>query len=468
VRYVSTRGEAPELTFEEVMLRGLAVDGGLYVPQAWPRLPQSAIARMAGQSFAAITAAVMAPFTGRGLARRTLLRLAEGAYAGFSHPAVTPLVEIDRNLWVLELFHGPTLAFKDVAMQLLARLLDTVLAGRGEHLVMLGATSGDTGGAAIEAFRGAKRVDVVILYPEGRVSDVQRRMMTTAEEGNVHAVAIEGTFDDCQALVKAIFQDRAFRARVALAGVNSINFARIAAQIAYYFAAATALGPGRPISFAVPTGNFGNVFAGFAARRIGLADAKLLIATNDNDILARAWADGTYTPQRVLATASPSMDIQVSSNFERYLFEAAGRDPAWVRAKMEALRREGGFRLGRAQRALRRDFLAGRAGQGEVGEAIRRIKRRSGYLLDPHGACAAVVAEKFAAKTSPPVVVLAPAHPAKFPDAMEAITGERPALPARWAKLRAARERITRLPAELKRVERFIVECASAREGAPA
>jgi len=469
VRYISTRGEAPELAFEEVLLAGLAPDGGLYVPQAWPALAASAIARMAEASFAAITAAVIAPFTGRGLSQKTLLALAESAYAGFGHPAVTPLVEIDRNLWVLELFHGPTLAFKDIAMQLLARLLDSVLAGRNERLVLVGATSGDTGGAAIEAFRGSKRVDVVILYPEGRVSDVQRRMMTTAAEANVHAVAIEGTFDDCQALVKALFQDRRLRERIRLAGVNSINFARIAAQIAYYFAAATSLGyPARSVSFAVPTGNFGNVLAGFAARRLGLGDAGLLIATNENDILARAWASGSYTPRRVVATASPSMDIQVSSNFERYLFEAVGRDAAWVKSKMEALRGEGGFRLGRAQRAFRRDFLAGRAGQEEVGELIRRIRRQSGYLLDPHGACAAVVAEKLAAKANPPVVVLATAHPAKFPEAIEAMTGERPALPPRWAALAGARERIARLPAELRRVERFIAERAATREGAPA
>jgi threonine synthase len=451
------------------LLAGLARDGGLYVPKAWPVLAPDAIARLAGQPFAHITASVLGKFTGRGFTRGQLLALAQDAYAGFGHPAVTPLVQIDRAVWVLELFHGPTLAFKDVAMQLLARLIDQVLTRRSERVVIVGATSGDTGGAAIEAFRGSKRVDVVILYPHGRVSDVQRRMMTTAKEANVHAVAVDGTFDDCQALVKAMFNDLAFRDRMRLAAVNSINWARVAAQIGYYFAAATALGaPHRAVAFAVPTGNFGDILAGYAAKRMGLAIGGLLIATNANDILARAFVDGDYQTRGVVATTSPSMDIQVSSNFERYLFEAADRDAAWVRAKMGALRQKGGFELAKALPPLRRDFLAASASEIEVSRCIRRVKKESGYLLDPHTACAAVAAEKVRIDPLCPLIVLATAHPAKFPDALEAITGERPALPARLASLLDARERFTALPNDVAAVKRFVEGRAASKRGAAA
>ena len=347
MQYISTRGEAPELSFEDALLAGLARDGGLYVPKVWPKLAPDALAALPAKPFAEAAADCLALFMDPApQARDGLLALAREAYARFGHPAVTPLVEIDRNLWVLELFHGPTLAFKDVAMQLLARLMDRVLAARGERVTVVGATSGDTGGAAIEAFRGSRRVDMVMLYPQGRISGVQRRMMTTAPEPNVHAVAIEGTFDDCQALVKAMFNDLPFRDRVRLAGVNSINWARIAAQITYYLVAAAALGsPHRPVSFAVPTGNFGDIFAGYAARRLGVPIEQLVIATNDNDILRRAHAEGAYEVRGVMATTSPSMDIQVSSNFERFLFEAAGRDAAFVRGKMGALSQSGRFDL---------------------------------------------------------------------------------------------------------------------------
>jgi threonine synthase len=468
VHYVSTRGEAPELGFEDALLAGLARDGGLYVPDSWPKLNASAIAGLAGKPYAELATSVMEPFVGEALPRADLLAMARESYARFGHPAVTPLVQIDSNLWVLELFHGPTLAFKDVAMQLLARLMDRVLGQRGERATIVGATSGDTGGAAIEAFRGSKRIDAIILFPKGRVSDVQRRTMTTAREPNVHAVEIDGTFDDCQSLLKGMFNDLAFRDRVKLAGVNSINWARVVAQIGYYFAAATALGgPHRPVSFVVPTGNFGDILAGYAARRMGLPIEQLTIATNDNDILARAHATGRYEVRGVQATTSPSMDIEVSSNFERYLFEACGRDAAWVRARMGALAQSGRFELGEALEPMRRDFAAASASEAEVADCIRQVRRRSGYLLDPHTACGVVAAEKTAAGKAPRVV-LATAHPAKFPDALQAITGKRPPLPPRLATLMSDPERITSLPNDLAAVERFVASLAAQKHGAAA
>jgi threonine synthase len=468
VHYVSTRGEAPEVGFEDALLAGLARDGGLYVPDSWPKLNASAIAGLSGKPYAELATSVMEPFLGEALPRGDLLAMARESYARFGHPAVTPLVQIDSNLWVLELFHGPTLAFKDVAMQLLARLMDRVLGQRGERATIVGATSGDTGGAAIEAFRGSKRIDAIILFPKGRVSDVQRRMMTTAREPNVHAVEIDGTFDDCQSLLKGMFNDLAFRDRVKLAGVNSINWARVVAQIGYYFAAATALGgPHRPVSFVVPTGNFGDILAGYAARRMGLPIDQLTIATNDNDILARTRATGRYEVLGVQATTSPSMDIQVSSNFERYLFEACGRDAAWVRARMGALAQSGRFELGDALEPMRRDFAAASASEGEVADCIRQVRRRSGYLLDPHTACGVVAAEKTASGKAPRVV-LATAHPAKFPDALQAITGERPPLPPRLATLMSDPERITSLPNDLAAVERFVASLAAQKHGAAA
>jgi threonine synthase len=473
VRYVSTRGEAPELGFEDALLAGLARDGGLYLPKAWPRLDPDTIAAFAGRPFAEVATAVLEPFVGGAIPRPELLALARDAYARFGHPAVTPLIQIDRNLWVLELFHGPTLAFKDVAMQLVARLMDRVLAARDQRVTVVGATSGDTGGAAIEAFRGSPRVDAIVLFPDGRVSDVQRRMMTTATEPNVHAVAIEGTFDDCQALVKAMFNDLAFRDRVRLAGVNSINWARVAAQITYYFVAAAALGaPHRPVSFAVPTGNFGDILAGYAARRMGLPVERLIIATNDNDILQRTHATGVYEVRGVTPTTSPSMDIQVSSNFERYLFEACNRDAAWVRGRMGALAQSGRFELSAdVRKALSSEFDAARASMDEAAACIRRVKAESGYLLDPHTACGVVAAEKSRLalpQVDAPLIVLATAHPAKFPDAIEAITGERPSLPPRLAPLLTDPERMTVLPNDLAAVQRFAAQRAEGRKGAAA
>ncbi|MCB1506125.1 MAG: threonine synthase [Hyphomicrobiaceae bacterium] len=457
--YISTRGTAMRLGFEDVLLAGLARDGGLYVPEAWPRLTQDEIASFAGLPFPEVAVSIIDRFTGGSISRDDLGRMAREAYATFGHAAVTPLVQLDQDTFVLELFHGPTLAFKDVAMQLLARLMDHVLEKRGQHVTIVGATSGDTGGAAIEAFRGSKRCDVVILFPDGRVSDVQRRMMTTPTEDNVHAIAIDGTFDDCQALVKAMFNDHAFRDCVHLAGVNSINWARIVAQVTYYFVAATALGaPHRSIAFSVPTGNFGDIFAGDVARRMGLPIADLVIASNENDILPRTVETGIYEMRDVVATSSPSMDIQISSNFERYLFEASGRDDGFVRGVMGSLAQSRRFEVGAevAQR-LRGDFSAGAVSEKQVAETIRKVKAESAYVMDPHTACgyaAAATARRDGHGT--PRVILSTAHPAKFPDALEQITGERPPLPARLGNLMSDPERFERLPNDLAAVEAFV------------
>jgi threonine synthase len=400
-----------------------------------------------------------------------LARMTREAYDGFRHPAVTPLIQLGPNTFVLELFHGPTLAFKDLAMQLVARLMDHALAARGERATVVVATSGDTGGAAVEAFGGRTQVDVVVLFPDGRVSEVQRRMMTTSGHDNVHAVAVEGTFDDCQALVKAMFSHQMFRDRVRLSGVNSINFARIAAQAVYYFVAAVALGaPHRKVAFTVPTGNFGDVFAGYVAARMGLPVERLTIATNVNDILVRALATGTYEPREVTPTASPSMDIQISSNFERLIFDACGRDPHPVRSAMAALAQSHRFRI--AEPALTQMwtlFGAGRALEDETAAAIRATRRETGYLIDPHTAVAVAVAEKENHDPAIPMVVLSTAHPAKFPDAVERACGIRPGLPDWMADLMERREHVTALPPDLSAVENHILSHSRvAREGVPA
>jgi len=460
--YVSTRGDAPALGFADAMLAGLARDGGLYVPQNWPTLSHEAIADMAGRPYAEVAEAVIAPFVGDAIPAAKLGEMIREAYATFRHPAVTPLVQTGANRFVLELFHGPTLAFKDVAMQLLARLMDHVLAERGLRTTIVGATSGDTGGAAIEAFRGRDRADVFILMPYGKVSEVQRRQMTTPTEANVHAVAIDGSFDDAQALVKAMFNHHAFRDRIALGGVNSINWARVLAQAVYYFVAAVALGaPRRTVDFVVPTGNFGDVFAGYVAKRMGLPVGRLVVATNVNDILARTLATGRYEVRGVEPTTSPSMDIQVSSNFERLLFDACGRDAQAVRRAMSSLSQSGAFELDEATLAnIRMDFDAGRADEAQVSETIGRLKRETGYLLDTHTAVAYSVAERAGLDPATPTVVLSTAHPAKFPEAVETASGIRPALPPHLADLLSKPERLDRLPNDLAAVEAYVAERA--------
>ena len=457
VQYISTRGEAPTLQFDDVLLAGLARDGGLYLPQSWPVLSPAEIASFAGKPFSEIAVEVIAPFAGDSITRTDLLSMAQSAYATFAHPAVTPLVQVGSNEFVLELFHGPTLAFKDVAMQMLARLMDHVLAVRGERATIVGATSGDTGGAAIEAFRGLSRVDVVILFPNNRVSDVQRRMMTTPTDSNVHAVAVDGTFDDCQALVKGMFNDHRFRDRVHLSGVNSINWARIVAQVTYYFAAAAALGaPHRRLSFAVPTGNFGDIFAGFVAKQMGLSIDRLMIASNANDILPRAMQTGVYEIHGVIPTTSPSMDIQISSNFERAIFEASGRDADLVRAQMRSLAQSGRFELAKALAPLQETFSAISASENDVAATIRSVRDRSGYLADPHTACGMFAADRLLRETSTTTVVLATAHPAKFPDAMEAIAGVRPPLPTRLSTLMTDPERYDVINNDLAAAQSYV------------
>jgi threonine synthase len=468
VRYISTRGEAPPLGFVDVTLAGLARDGGLYVPEAWPRLDQATIAGFAGKPYAEVAVEIMAAFAGGAIAHADLARMAREAYDSFRHPAVTPLTQIGPNTFVLELFHGPTLAFKDLAMQLLARLIDHALAARGERTTIAVATSGDTGGAAVDAFRGRSQVDVVVLFPNGRVSDVQRRMMTTAGDANVHALAVEGTFDDCQAIVKAMFNHHAFRDRVSLSGVNSINFARIAAQVVYYFVAAVALGaPHRKVAFTVPTGNFGDVFAGWVAAQMGLPIDRLTVATNVNDILVRTLATGAYEVRDVVATASPSMDIQVSSNFERLLFEAGGRDPKPVRAAMASLAQSRRFSIAApALAAIRAVFTADRASEAETAAAIRTTLNETGTLIDPHTGVAIAVAEKESRDPSVPMVVLSTAHAAKFPDAVEQACGMRPQLPDWLGDLGRRTERVTVVPSDPAAVERLVLEVSrAAREG---
>ncbi|MEA2906888.1 MAG: threonine synthase [Alphaproteobacteria bacterium] len=471
MRYISTRGESPPLGFVEVMLAGLARDGGLYVPEAWPRLDAGAIKGFAGRPYAEVAVEVIRPFVGDTVTERDLARMAREAYGNFRHPAVAPLMQYGPNEFVVELFHGPTLAFKDVAMQLLGRLMDHALAARGERTTVVVATSGDTGGAAVEAFRGRARADVYVLYPQGRVSDVQRRMMTTAEDDNVHALAIEGTFDDCQAIVKGLFNHHDFRDRVALSGVNSINFARIVAQVVYYFTAAVALGsPHRKAAFTVPTGNFGDVYAGYVAQRMGLPVDRLVIATNVNDILVRTLATGSYELREVAATSSPSMDIQVSSNFERLLFDAYGGDGAAVRALMGSLAQSGRFALSaRALSGIRAVFAADRADEDETAATIRTVLRETGHFIDPHTAVAIAVAEKESRDSSVPMVVLGTAHAAKFPDAVEAACGLRPPLPDWLADLHERPERFTPLPVDQAAVEHHIISSSrAAREGAAA
>jgi len=471
LHYISTRGETAPLGFTEAMLAGLAPDGGLYVPAAWPRLERDAIAAFAGRPYAEVAVEVIRPFSDGSIREADLARMAREAYAGFRHPAVAPLTQIGVNTFALELFHGPTLAFKDLALQLLARLMDHALAARGERRTIVVATSGDTGGAAIEAFAGTGRIDVVVLFPEGRISDVQRRMMTTAKSANIHAIAIDGTFDDCQTILKGMFTHADFRNRVNLSGVNSINWARIVAQAVYYFTAAVALGaPHRAVAFSVPTGNFGDIYAGYVAQRLGLPIERLTIATNVNDILARVLATGSYELRDVMPTSSPSMDIQVASNFERLLFEVYAHDGSAVCALMDSLARTRRFSLsGRALGQIRASFTAARVDEEEVAATMRAVKRETGILIDPHTAVGIAAAEKEPRNPAAPMVMLATAHPAKFPDAVAAACGERPKLPEWLSDLHQRPERVTVLPADQSAVERFVLTTSrAAQEGAAA
>ncbi|HWA78876.1 MAG TPA: threonine synthase [Acetobacteraceae bacterium] len=437
MRYVSTRGRAPVLDFAGVLLAGLAEDGGLYVPETWPSFSAAEIRALRGLPYAALAARVMAPFVGA--ATPDLERLCKEVYAGFDHPAVVPLMQLETGLWVQELFHGPTLAFKDLALQLVGRMFEEVL--QGERLTIVGATSGDTGAAAIEALKNRSGIAIAILHPKGRVSEVQRRQMTTTTALNVANIAIEGSFDDCQDLVKAMFADAEFRREMRLSAVNSINWARIAAQIPYYFAAALALGaPEREVAFSVPTGNFGNVLAAWVAARMGLPIAGLIVACNQNDILARFLAVNDMSVRPVVPSVAPSMDIQVSSNFERLLFELVDRDPEAVERIMLGFRREGRMAVPAAAWQRMRAVFSGFALDDAGTEAeIGRLHRVCGYLADPHSAIGIAAARdaSIAGRIAPsvPRIAAATAHPAKFAPAVERASGVRPTLPARLADL---------------------------------
>jgi threonine synthase len=450
------------------MLTGLARDGGLYVPETWPRLAPEAIAGFFGRPYWEVAVDVVKPFVGGEIPDAELGRMANEAYATFRHPAVVPLDQIGPHQFLLELFHGPTLAFKDVAMQFISRLMDHVLARRGQRTTIVVATSGDTGGAAVDAFANLENVDLVVLFPNGRISNVQRRMMTTSGAPNIHALAVEGNFDDCQAIVKGLFNHHGFRDQVALSGVNSINWARIVAQVVYYFTSAVALGaPARTVDFTVPTGNFGDIFAGYAAKRMGLPIRWLRIAANVNDILPRTLKTGIYEVKEVHATASPSMDIQVSSNFERLLFEAGGRDAATVRRLMDSLKQSGRFSLPAAMLAkIREEFDAGRADETETEAAIRAAWREAGDLVDPHTAVALAVADRDDTTSSIPNIVLSTAHAAKFPDAVEAACGVRPHLPAWLDGLMTKHEQVKIIGNDQAVVEKFVLSVSrAARQG---
>lgn len=464
MQYISTRGTAPTLDFEAVTLAGLASDGGLYLPREWPQFSDTEIAEMTGLSYAEIATKVMQPFVGDSLREDELRSLCKAAYGRFSHVAVTPLVQLDEQQWLLELFHGPTLAFKDVALQLLGLLFEEFLSRRSDQLTIIGATSGDTGSAAIDAVAGRKNIDIFMLHPEGRISDVQRRQMTTVCAPNVHNLAVAGSFDDAQAMVKRMFVDPDLTARFRIGAVNSINWARLMAQVVYYFVAAVQLGaPQRKVAFSVPTGNFGDVFAGYVAAKMGLPIERLIVATNVNDILHRALADGDYSAGEVTPTASPSMDIQVSSNFERLLFDCGGRDGAAMARQMDGFELERAMRLTDEQRTGAAALLtSARADTDDMAGAMQWAHDHAGQVIDPHtaiGLHAARAAQGVARDI--PIVTLATAHPAKFPDAVERAIGLRPNLPGRIGDLFAREEACTALPGTYDDVAAFVAERAT-------
>jgi threonine synthase len=463
MEYISTRGSAPALDFEGATLAGLANDGGLYVPREWPRFSQAEIAAMAGLPYAVLAQRIMQPFVGDSLTPERLLELTTAAYGRFAHKAVTPLKQFDEQQWLLELFHGPTLAFKDVALQLLGLLFEEFLGRSNQNLTIVGATSGDTGSAAIDAVAGRAKVDIFMLHPKGRVSDVQRRQMTTMLAPNVHNIAIDGSFDDAQAMVKRMFNDTAMTSRFTIGAVNSINWARLMAQVVYYFAAALQLGaPHRPVAFSVPTGNFGDVFAGYVAAQMGLPIERLIVATNVNDILHRALSTGDYSAGTVTPTAAPSMDIQVSSNFERLLFDLNGRDGAAMAAQMAGFESTKAMTLTNAQREGAAALLiSARVDPDDMANSIRWAWEAAGELIDPHTAIGLHAARAAGLPAGVPVVTLATAHPAKFPDAVERATGHRPGLPERIGDLFEREERCDELPGTYDAVAAYVAQRAT-------
>ncbi|MEX0695504.1 MAG: threonine synthase [Rhodospirillales bacterium] len=464
MRYISTRGLAPELGFDDILLAGLARDGGLYVPKEWPSFTKAELSDMKTLSYNALAFRVVRPFISETFSDDDLQAIIAKAYGVFTGGEVAPIINIGSDIHLMELFHGPTLAFKDVAMQMLGGLFDHVLKAQGEHITIVGATSGDTGSAAIEACRGKDTLDIFMLFPEGRVSEVQRRQMTTVLADNVHNLQFKGTFDDCQDLVKAMFNDQAFRDRHRLSAVNSINWARVMAQIVYYFHAALHLGaPDKAVSFTVPTGNFGNVFAGYAAKKMGLPIKRFIVAANANDILARFFESGEMRTDAVVPTLSPSMDIQISSNFERLLFDMLGRDGARVESMLKSFRTEGSFRVDATMLAtVRETFDAARFNDAETTETMRQLHGEHGMLIDPHTAVGLAAAKASPERDGTPMVVLATAHPAKFPDAVEAATGIRPPLPSHMSDLYQRPERAVTIDNRLDAVEMHIDQTLNA------
>lgn len=467
MQYVSTRGRAEALDFEGATLAGLASDGGLYLPERWPHFSPADLAAMRGLSYVETAVRVIAPFVGDNLTEDELRALCTQAYGRFAHAAVTPLVQLDHRNWLLELFHGPTLAFKDVALQLLGLLFEKFLSRRDTHITIVGATSGDTGSAAIDAVAGRENIDIFMLHPAGRVSDVQRRQMTTVRAPNVYNIAVEGSFDDAQALVKRMFNDADFAARFDLSAVNSINWARLVAQVVYYIYAGVRLGaPEKSVAFAVPTGNFGDVFAGYVAAQMGLPVERLIVATNVNDILHRALSEGDYSQGTVIPTATPSMDIQVSSNFERLLFDVGGRDGLALAAQMAGFEESKAMRLTNAQREGAAALLgSARIDADEMARAMRWAYDAAGQVIDPHTAVGLAAALAADLDPSVPVVTLATAHPAKFRDAVERATGVRPSLPSRTGDLFGREEDFVTLPATFEAVTEYIAGRATPRRG---
>ncbi len=467
MRYVSTRGQAPEMDFAGVLLAGLASDGGLYMPATWPRFSADALKALRGLPYPELAAKIIAPFTAGSITEAELLEMCHQAYAGFAHKAIVPLVQVDTNLYALELFHGPTLAFKDMALQLVGHLFEHVLAKRGEKVRIVGATSGDTGSAAIEAVAGRKNIDITILHPEGKTSEVQRRQMTSVKADNVLNIAVAGNFDDCQDLVKAMFADVPFRTEMNLSAVNSINFARIAAQIPYYVYAALNLGaPEREVAVAVPTGNFGNILAAWAGKQMGLPIAKFIVASNRNDILSRFLASNDMSVKAVEASLSPSMDIGVSSNFERLLFEFLDRDAALTAQTMADFRRTGKMTVaGPVWQAIREQFQGYRLDDEDTLKEIARFWRESAYLADPHTVIG-LAAGRDCGPVGLPVIAAATAHPAKFPDAIEKAVGVRPPLPPHLSDLYDRKETFTRAPADLIAIETLVRNFANRNKNA--
>ena len=456
MNYVSTRGQAPVLPFDEVLLTGLARDGGLYVPETWPKFSKAEIKSLRGLSYSDLAIRVMAPYLDDTISEVAFAKMVSDTYAVFDHPAVAPLKQLGANEWLMELFHGPTLAFKDYPLQLVGRLFDHVLTEKGRKVTIVGATSGDTGSAAIESCKDRDAIEIFIFHPKGRVSNVQRRQMTTVQSANVHNIALDGTFDDCQDMVKALFADTTFRDRHNLSAVNSINWARIMAQIVYYFWAALNLGsPERNVTFSVPTGNFGNVFAGYAAYRMGLPVEKFIVGSNANDILTRYFETGEMVMAEVVPTLSPSMDIQISSNFERLLFEHYKRDGAGVAKAMDRFRRTRRVNFGKSRwQAMTKLFEGHRLGDNGTQDAIAALYLDTGELIDPHSIIGIMAGRE--ASLESPIISLATAHPAKFPDAVEGATGERPSLPSRLADLFERNERMAALPNDFGQVQSYI------------